>query len=211
MIIDSLDYKIEHLNVPHLHPFPNDLKIVNLTPSIPWTKYTYQLNYSSTHSSSNSLSIKKFLIEAFFKIQAGLFYLTLPISFSTFYVLNHFHLINDIYVDGFSGQYYKTCDFISNKMERINSVFSGKSEPTVTFMIPYIKFVSAPQNYSWWRELIKPQPSPFVETINREIYKTWNGEALINFKWNLYGAFAVEMIETLKKFFFELMLILDLF
>jgi hypothetical protein len=71
---------------------------------------------------------------------------------------------------------------------------SEKSEPTITFMIPYIKFVSVPQNYDWWRELIKPQPSPFVETINREIYKTWNGEALINFKWNLYGFYCYAMI-----------------
>ncbi|GBC41655.2 hypothetical protein GLOIN_2v1874127 [Rhizophagus irregularis DAOM 181602=DAOM 197198] len=37
--------------------------------------------------------------------------------------------------------------------------------------------------------LIRPQPSPFVKTISRDIYKTWNGEALINFKWNTYGKY----------------------
>ena len=50
-----------------------------------------------------------------------------------------------------------------------------------------MKFVCYPQEYSWWRELFRSQPSPFVKTINGEIYKTWNGEALINFKWNSYG------------------------
>ena len=56
-------------------------------------------------------------------------------------------------------------------------------------MNPYIKFVNYPQDYNWLLELIKPQHSPFIETINRDIYKTWNGEALINFKWNTYGKY----------------------
>ncbi|EXX74794.1 hypothetical protein RirG_047800 [Rhizophagus irregularis DAOM 197198w] len=46
----------------------------------------------------------------------------------------------------------------------------------------------------WFLELISPQPSPFTETINRNIYKTWNGEALINFKWNAYGKYYYAMI-----------------
>ncbi|PKK63919.1 hypothetical protein RhiirC2_869542 [Rhizophagus irregularis] len=63
------------------------------------------------------------------------------------------------------------------------------TKPTITFMIPYIKFVSYPQKYDWFLELIKPQPSPFIEAINENFYKTWNGEALINFKWNIYGRY----------------------
>ncbi|PKY55641.1 hypothetical protein RhiirA4_548838 [Rhizophagus irregularis] len=43
-------------------------------------------------------------------------------------------------------------------------------------------------------ELIRPQPSPFTKSINRNIYKTWNGEALINFKWNTYGKYYYAMI-----------------
>ncbi|PKY60749.1 hypothetical protein RhiirA4_484823 [Rhizophagus irregularis] len=43
-------------------------------------------------------------------------------------------------------------------------------------------------------ELYKPQPSPFVKTINRDIYKTWNGESLINFKWNTYGKYFYALI-----------------
>ncbi|RIA87084.1 hypothetical protein C1645_828292 [Glomus cerebriforme] len=59
--------------------------------------------------------------------------------------------------------------------------------PTITFMLPYIKFVNYPKDYNFLLELIKPQPSPFVKIKNEDIYKTWNGEALINFKWNKYG------------------------
>ncbi len=33
-----------------------------------------------------------------------------------------------------------------------------------------------------------------METITEEIYKTWNGEALINFKWNSYGKYYYAMI-----------------
>ncbi|GBC42537.2 hypothetical protein GLOIN_2v1844106 [Rhizophagus irregularis DAOM 181602=DAOM 197198] len=34
-----------------------------------------------------------------------------------------------------------------------------------------------------------PQSSPFVKTISGDIYKTWNGEAIINFKWNTFGKY----------------------
>ena len=36
-------------------------------------------------------------------------------------------------------------------------------------MIPYINFVNYSKDYNWFLELIKPQPSPFTETINRNI------------------------------------------
>jgi hypothetical protein len=71
---------------------------------------------------------------------------------------------------------------------KISSTFSNHiTTPTITFMNPYINFVNYPQDYNWFSEIIRPQPSPFVKTINRDIYKTWNGETLINFKWNTYG------------------------
>jgi hypothetical protein len=61
-------------------------------------------------------------------------------------------------------------------------------------MNPYIKFVNYPQNYNWILELIWPQPSPFVETTNNNIYKTWNGDVLINFKWDTYGKYYFALI-----------------
>ena len=42
--------------------------------------------------------------------------------------------------------------------------------------------------------MFRPQSSPFTEVISRNIYKTWNGEAIINFKWNTYGKYYYAMI-----------------
>jgi hypothetical protein len=61
-------------------------------------------------------------------------------------------------------------------------------------MNTYIKFINYPQNYNWIIELIMPQPSPFVEIMNGNIYKTLNGETIINFKWNTYGKYYFALI-----------------
>ncbi|PKC71322.1 hypothetical protein RhiirA1_453644 [Rhizophagus irregularis] len=66
-------------------------------------------------------------------------------------------------------------------------IFKHRKTPTIIFMNPYIKFVNYPQKYNWFKELIRPQSSPFVKVISKDIYKTWNGETLIDFKWNNYG------------------------
>src|SRR6185295_3864093 len=75
-------------------------------------------------------------------------------------------------------------DKVINKSElaqaKKNKVIN-KSELTITFINPYLKFNKYPKEYSWRNELLWPQSSPFVKTINKEIYKTWNGEALIKF------------------------------
>ncbi|PKY46054.1 hypothetical protein RhiirA4_460806 [Rhizophagus irregularis] len=42
-------------------------------------------------------------------------------------------------------------------------------------------------DYNRFSDFFWPQSSPFIETINSDIYKTWSGEALLNFKWNTYG------------------------
>ncbi|RIA98030.1 hypothetical protein C1645_813243 [Glomus cerebriforme] len=44
------------------------------------------------------------------------------------------------------------------------------------------------------RSLFYPRPSPFVKSINGDIYKTFNGEALIKFKWNTYGKYYYTII-----------------
>ncbi len=74
-------------------------------------------------------------------------------------------------------------------------------------MIPYINFVNYSKDYNWFLELIRPQPSLFTKAINRNIYKTWNGEALINFKWNAYGKYYYAMIWIL----FMILLLLQQF
>ncbi|PKC68823.1 hypothetical protein RhiirA1_456782 [Rhizophagus irregularis] len=66
--------------------------------------------------------------------------------------------------------------------------------PSITLMNPYIKFVNYPQDYNLFKELLMPQSSPFVKTISRDIYKTWNGETIINFKWNKFGKYYYAII-----------------
>ena len=130
--------------------------------------------------------IIQILIRLYFAIGTLIFFLILPISFSIFHILNYFHLINSIYYHGdmFSFFYYCLFYYFSYViLDNITSLlFSKKSKPTITFIIPYIKFISYPQDYNWWKELIKPKPSPFVETITNDIYKTWNGEALLGIR-----------------------------
>ncbi len=60
---------------------------------------------------------------------------------------------------------------------------------TLIFLIPFPYYVSYPSKYNWFKDLFNPQPSPFIETDNIEFYKTWNGEALIDFKWRVYGIY----------------------
>jgi len=87
--------------------------------------------------------------------------------------------------------------YISDKISKIFSDQNLKptiTTPTITFMIPYIKFVNYSQDYNWYWELIRPKSSSFVKTIGKDIYKTWEGEALINFKWNTYGKYYYAII-----------------
>ncbi|CAG8502309.1 5498_t:CDS:2, partial [Scutellospora calospora] len=62
-----------------------------------------------------------------------------------------------------------------------------ESEATIKLIIPLPKFVNYPKNYNTWDEIKNPSPSYFTDSIDLELYKYWNGEALINFKWNTYG------------------------
>ncbi|CAG8444397.1 8375_t:CDS:2 [Funneliformis caledonium] len=179
MIIDSLDYKIEHIEYSSLHPFTKNIKVVNLTRSIWWSIY------AKRWEEDQDMAIN---IIVLFQLIIGI--LMFPIYASICLILDYFHIINDIYYDGVTIYYYFFCILL----EFIKSEIHKESKPTITFIIPYIKFVSYPQAYSWWKELIKPQPSPFVETISRDIYKKLNGEALIDFKWNSYGKYYYAII-----------------
>ncbi len=89
MIIDSLDYKLEHLNTLHLYPFSKNFQLINLTRSIFLTKYQYQM-IKLFENNSNMC----FLILILYIIEVLIFILTLPISFSIFHILNYYHIIN---------------------------------------------------------------------------------------------------------------------
>ncbi|CAG8759604.1 3887_t:CDS:2, partial [Dentiscutata erythropus] len=65
--------------------------------------------------------------------------------------------------------------------------YNSENNITIKLLLPLPKFVSYPESYNTWKELWKPLPSNFVRSIDGELYKYWNGEALLNFKWNTYG------------------------
>ncbi|PKY52182.1 hypothetical protein RhiirA4_469660 [Rhizophagus irregularis] len=77
--------------------------------------------------------------------------------------------------------------FYKDRRNTSESILTPIDIPKITFIVPYIKFANYPQDYKWWVDLLLPQPSPFVETMNRDIYKSLNGRELINFKWLTYG------------------------
>ena len=122
---------------------------------------------------------------------------TLPFFFPTYYTLLKYHIINDIYREELLSKFYiyfSGCTFYILD-EIYTKYFEPKSMPTITFMVPYIKFVNYPQDYNWFPDLFRPKPSPFIEIIrHKEIYNTWVGEVLINFKWNTYGKYYYALI-----------------
>ncbi|RIB30082.1 hypothetical protein C2G38_688624 [Gigaspora rosea] len=60
---------------------------------------------------------------------------------------------------------------------------------TIKLLFPLPHFANYPKNFNTLKELWRPEPSPFTKSIDLELYKTWNGEALLKFKWNTYGRF----------------------
>ncbi|CAG8607222.1 25505_t:CDS:1 [Dentiscutata erythropus] len=76
--------------------------------------------------------------------------------------------------------------------------------PAVKLLIPLPKFASYPTKYNFLFELLKPTPNEFIKTALQTqipiIYSDWNGEALLNFKWNRFGKFyyyAIWMVYTI--------------
>jgi hypothetical protein len=65
-----------------------------------------------------------------------------------------------------------------------------KTKPKLTFLVPFPSYVTYPKDYNFLKELlIKPQSSSFSQMQNNDLYKTWNGEAIINFKWRVFGRY----------------------
>ncbi|CAI2172269.1 2740_t:CDS:2 [Funneliformis geosporum] len=77
---------------------------------------------------------------------------------------------------------------------------SKPTKPTLSFLIPFPYYTSYPYSYSTFSykklpewsiplfDFLIPQSNPFIKA-NNEFYKTWNGKALINFKWRVYGKY----------------------
>ncbi|GBC02452.1 hypothetical protein RclHR1_04630008 [Rhizophagus clarus] len=176
MIIDYPSYNIEYKNNElHLYSFQYP-QIINITRSILWIKYNILMGKLSENHMKIFIVIQLLIILLIIPL--------LPIYFIAFYILSKYHFINDFY----------TNDVLSLYFEAVEKLSKHRTMPIITFMSSYIKFMNYPKDYNWFLELILPQPSPFVETISNNIYKTLDGEALINFKWNSYGKYYHSMI-----------------
>ncbi|GBC02745.1 hypothetical protein RclHR1_00480002 [Rhizophagus clarus] len=160
----------------HLHPF--QIEIINLSW---WTKYNELMGrlYNNYKKIFWLLYVVQILIIIPF----------LPIYFATFYILLKYGLVN---------RSFRTYDALTSLYFYVDNIFSEfKNASVIVFVNPYINFVAYPKDYNWFSELIKPQSSPFVKTtMNKDIYKTWNGESLINFKWDTYGKYYYAIIWT---------------
>jgi hypothetical protein len=177
MITDYHCYNIiyQRNNKSRLYSFQYP-QMIYLSRSILWLKYNIWMGKLSENH------VLMFRVIQFFIILLVLPFF--PIYFVTFYILSKYHFINNVYES----------DVLSTYFGIVRKLSRRRITPVITFMIPYIKFVNYPQDYNWFWELISPQPSPFVETISNDIYKTLDGEALINFKWNSYGIYYHSMI-----------------
>src|SRR6266542_6555375 len=78
---------------------------------------------------------------------------------------------------------------ITTLIMKTTTLITKSIKQTLVFLIPFPYYVSYPSKYNWFKDIFNLQPSPFIETDNIEFYKTWNGEALINFKWRKYGRY----------------------
>ncbi|KAF0431414.1 nudt9 protein [Gigaspora margarita] len=56
------------------------------------------------------------------------------------------------------------------------------------FPLPnYITYNENEESDNFLKRLFKPRSSHFIKIEDTTLYKTWNGEALINFKWDTFG------------------------
>ncbi|GBC04782.1 hypothetical protein RclHR1_05870006 [Rhizophagus clarus] len=85
-----------------------------------------------------------------------------------------------------------------NNIELVESIYNKileyfKEDPKNNIYILSILCKNMPylnQNYSeFLSKYYNEMNFPFSRTQNNELYKTWNGEAIINFKWRLFGRY----------------------
>ncbi|CAB4423709.1 unnamed protein product [Rhizophagus irregularis] len=141
MIIDSQSYKIK--DKENLHLYSKNPQLIDLTRSILWTKCNIKMD--NIKDNIYYISFIYFIIFLTFPI--------LPILLFIFYLLSKYYFINDFSYDNLFNNliFNKTLKYISSLLT------TPTITPSITFMIPYINY---PEDYKWFKELIKPQPIP---------------------------------------------------
>jgi hypothetical protein len=62
-------------------------------------------------------------------------------------------------------------------------------KPAITLVVPLPKFASYNTNYNFFEDFIRPESNGFIEQEYYDLYKCWNGEALLHFKWHTFGKY----------------------
>jgi hypothetical protein len=68
---------------------------------------------------------------------------------------------------------------------------TSKAKQKVIFVVPFPNYLTYPKDYNKFKEFFFiPKSNPFSQSlVNNDFYKTWNGEAIINFKWRVFGRY----------------------
>ncbi|CAG8439640.1 11897_t:CDS:2 [Acaulospora morrowiae] len=63
-------------------------------------------------------------------------------------------------------------------------------QPTIKLLIPLPQYATYPKNTRGALDFFYPIKNPFVnQSTSNEVYHWWNGEALLNYKWNTFGKY----------------------
>ncbi|PKC63009.1 hypothetical protein RhiirA1_443607 [Rhizophagus irregularis] len=66
--------------------------------------------------------------------------------------------------------------------------YKGPKQSVIKLYIPLPQFTIYTTKYNWLKEIIfGPKRNGFLKMTISDFYSDWNGEALINFKWNKFG------------------------
>ncbi|GBC46124.2 hypothetical protein GLOIN_2v1841250 [Rhizophagus irregularis DAOM 181602=DAOM 197198] len=67
---------------------------------------------------------------------------------------------------------------------------TSKAKQKVIFVVPFPNYLTYPKDYNKFKEFFFiPKSNPFSQSlVNNDFYKTWNGEAIINFKWRVFAS-----------------------
>ncbi|RIB28674.1 hypothetical protein C2G38_1396354 [Gigaspora rosea] len=78
-------------------------------------------------------------------------------------------------------------DFVFSQTPKPVDDIRLDAEAKIKLLIPFPNFVNYPKEYNVWSEFLNPYPSCFISFDDFSFCKIWNGEAIINFKWNTFG------------------------
>ncbi|KAF0556441.1 transient receptor potential cation channel subfamily a member 1-like [Gigaspora margarita] len=155
--------------------------------------------FSEPHLQNHIKYLQPFFIsnisEAFFRffniltLIPRLFILLVVCIVLFIFCLPYYFLISNKFSSPFELTGYIIEKIILEKIPKFIKKSTYKEFKYIVLIFPLPKFSSYESKYNYWKELIFPIPSIFSKHQFPELYKSWHGEALINFKWNAYGKY----------------------